>query len=101
MTERAYKSYKLKFKFSFEQPLSLPKYYNSVLQGFFYKNMDPILASILHKVGFVYSLGRIRKKRKQHFVPSSRCSCLFFHFLSQEVEALKIKKLIREMARNH
>jgi hypothetical protein len=55
MMERAYKSYKLKLKFSFEQPLSLPKYYNSVLQGFFYKNMDPILASILYEVGFVYN----------------------------------------------
>jgi CRISPR-associated endoribonuclease Cas6 len=79
MTERAYKSYKLKFKFSFEQPLNLPKYYNSVLQGFFYKNMDTILASILHEVGFVYNhrrfklftfskiFGRIRKKTKAAF----------------------------------
>jgi CRISPR-associated protein Cas6 len=60
MTERAYKSYKLKFKFSFEQPLNLPKYYNSVLQGFFYKNMDQILASILHEVGFGYNHRRFK-----------------------------------------
>jgi CRISPR-associated endoribonuclease Cas6 len=80
MTERAYKSYKLKFKFSFEQPLNLPKYYNSALQGFFYKNIDPLLASILHEVGFVYNqrrfklftfskiFGKIKEKNESHIL---------------------------------
>jgi CRISPR-associated endoribonuclease Cas6 len=60
MMESTCKSYKLKFKFSFEQPLNLPKHYNNVLQGFFYKNMDPLLAGILHEVGFVYNQRRFK-----------------------------------------
>jgi hypothetical protein len=78
-----------------------------------YKNMDQILANILHEVGSAYNhrksklftfskiLAGLEKKQKQHFVPPSRCSCLFFHFLSQEVEALKIKKLIKRITRSH
>jgi len=49
------KAYKLKLTFGFDGDLILPKYYNNVLQGFIYRNMDTILADFLHNFGFVYS----------------------------------------------
>ncbi len=50
----------LKINLISENIIRLPKNYNSLLQAFFYRNMDPILSRFLHDIGFVYGKRRFK-----------------------------------------
>ncbi len=53
-------AYLLKINLCFRKELRLPKYYNHTLQGFFYENMDKLLAKFYHEQA--YTFGRRKFK---------------------------------------
>ncbi|RMH07811.1 MAG: CRISPR-associated endoribonuclease Cas6 [Aquificota bacterium] len=50
----------LRLEFVAEENIELPKSYNHILQGFFYKNMPKIISHFIHDVGFAYGKRRFR-----------------------------------------
>jgi len=100
-------AYLLKINLCFRKGLQVPKYYNHTLQGFFYKNMDELLAKFYHEQGYILGnrkfklftfskiFGKLKGENGNHLLYSPPSIHIYFSTPTERT----LKSVIRETIR--